>query len=173
MAALDRKDIDIANRGADSFLRLYYSAYDSPQRGTTLPKFYRTKSIVSWNGTAMEGEAAVSELIARMPQSKHEVQSYDCHAIPGSGFASRPPSLLITVSGIVTHGPQTSANGSGGAGGSSQPPTGLTPPKTVDAAPRVFSQTFILVPDDTPGRAAAPTGEPTYYIGSDTMRFVG
>ncbi|KIM47492.1 hypothetical protein M413DRAFT_439153 [Hebeloma cylindrosporum] len=91
-----------------------------------------------------------------MPATKHEVQSFDCHPIPGA----QPPSLLITVSGQVTHGLGPSAN----------PHT--TQPRVVEGHPRVFSQTFILVPDPT----APPTkpGEVAkYYIVADALRFVG
>jgi NTF2-related export protein 1/2 len=73
---------------------------------------------------------------------------------------AQPPSLLITVSGQVTHGPGPSAN----------PPT--THPREVEGHPRVFSQTFILVPDPM----APPTkpGEVAkYYVVADALRFVG
>lgn len=47
-----------------------------------------------------------------------------------------------------------------------------TPAKTIDGHPRVFSQTFMLVPD-----AAAGTSKPgevaKYYIMADSLRFVG
>ena len=76
-----------------------------------------------------------------------------------SETGSQPPSLLITVSGNVTHGGGPSAN----------PP--LTPKKNVEGHPRVFSQTFMLVPDTT---APPKVGEVAkYYIIADTMRFVG
>jgi NTF2-related export protein 1/2 len=76
-----------------------------------------------------------------------------------SEIGSQPPSLLITVSGNVTHGGGPGAN----------PP--LAPKKTIDGHPRVFSQTFMLVPDNT---AAPKLGEVAkYYIIADTMRFVG
>jgi NTF2-related export protein 1/2 len=76
-----------------------------------------------------------------------------------SGTGSQPPSLLITVSGNVTHGDGPSAN----------PPA--THKKIIEGHPRVFSQTFMLVPDT----AAPPkVGEVAkYYIIADTMRFVG
>lgn len=50
----------------------------------------------------------------------------------------------------------------------------LTPTtsKNIDAQPRVFSQTFMLVPDTT--AAPTKTGEiGKYYIHADAMRFVG
>jgi len=64
------------------------------------------------------------------------------------------------VSGNVTHGRGPAGN----------PPD--TPVRSVEGHPRVFSQTFILVPDST----APPTkpGEVAkYYVGADALRFVG
>ncbi|KAG8924573.1 hypothetical protein FRC03_005624 [Tulasnella sp. 419] len=160
-SAVIKSDVEISNRGADTFVRLFYNAHDSSpqQRRETVPKFYRPNSTINWNGTTLTGADALAGFLARMPLSKHDVQSYDCHAIPGSGSATRPPSLLITVSGLVTHGPQSTAN------------TLPTSVKVFDAAPRVFSQTFVLVPDES-----ASTGqgaEPKYYVGADSLRFVG
>jgi len=72
---------------------------------------------------------------------------------------SQPPSLLITVSGNVTHGGGPAAN----------PPVTLK--KNIEGHPRVFSQTFMLVPDNT---SLPKVGEVAkYYIIADTMRFVG
>jgi NTF2-related export protein 1/2 len=72
---------------------------------------------------------------------------------------SQPPSLLITVSGNVTHG--------GGPGANPL----STHKKVIEGHPRVFSQTFMLVPDNT---APTKVGEVAkYYIIADTMRFVG
>jgi hypothetical protein len=71
--------------------------------------------------------------------------------------ASQPPSLLVTVSGTVVHG------------------DGLEPnpkPREQEGQPRVFSQSFMLVPDTS----AAPVKDGEvgkYYISSDAMRFVG
>ncbi|KAH9965143.1 NTF2-like protein [Lactifluus volemus] len=155
MANLTKEDIEIATRAADHFTRLYYSAYDSSTRVDDLPNFYRPNSAVSWNGNPYEGSQGVRDLIAKMPKTQHEVQSFDCHPIPGS----QPPSLLITVSGNVIHGGGPSAN----------PP--LTHKKNIEGHPRVFSQTFMLVPDTT---APTKVGEVAkYYIIADTMRFVG
>jgi NTF2-related export protein 1/2 len=71
-----------------------------------------------------------------------------------------PPSLLLTVSGNVTHGKGPAGN-----------PHKL-PPKTVDGHPRVFSQTFMLVAD--PEASTTAVGEVAkYYISADALRFVG
>ncbi|KAH8992450.1 NTF2-like protein [Lactarius hengduanensis] len=155
MANLTKEDIEIATRAADHFTRLYYSAYDSSTRVDDLPNFYRPNSAVSWNGNPYEGSQGVRDLIAIMPKTQHEVLSFDCHPIPGN----QPPSLLITVSGNVTHGEGPSAN------------PASTPKKNIEGFPRVFSQTFMLVPDTT---APPKVGEVAkYYIIADTMRFVG
>jgi NTF2-related export protein 1/2 len=93
----------------------------------------------------------VKSLIEAMPKTQHEVQCFDCHPIPGS----QPPSLLVTVSGAVLHG-----SGS------------LRGQRPIDAQPRVFSQTFMLVPDST--APPTKTGEVAkYYVGADAFRFVG
>jgi NTF2-related export protein 1/2 len=75
--------IEIATRAADAFTRLYYTTYDSPTRVDDLPKFYRSSSTLTWNGNPCQGTEGVKKLIQDMPSTKHEVQSYDCHPIPG------------------------------------------------------------------------------------------
>ena len=73
---------------------------------------------------------------------------------------SQPPSLLVTVSGNVLHGRGPAGN-----------PV-ATPNKSVDGQSRVFSQTFMLVPDPT--APPTKTGEVAkYYVNADAMRFVG
>jgi len=109
---------------------------------------------MTWNGNPFTGADGVKEAISAMPSTKHEVQCFDCQPIPGS----QPPHLLVTVSGTVTHG--------------KTPATPNTKPKNIEGHPRVFSQTFTLMPDSTapPGK----TGQVTkYYISADAMRFVG
>lgn len=121
-----------------------------------MPTFYRASSTVNWNGTAVEGSVEWAKFLLKMPQSRHDVQSYDCHAVPGSAAPGRPPSLLITVSGIVTFGEPSSA-----------------PAKTLDTAPRVFSQTFLLLPDVLPESTGDAAAGPKYFVGADSLRFVG
>lgn len=73
---------------------------------------------------------------------------------------THPPSLLITVSGSVTHGRGPAGN----------PPN--TSSRNKDGHPRVFSQTFMLVPDPTAPPSKA--GElAKYYVSADALRFVG
>ncbi|KAF7974915.1 hypothetical protein HWV62_1805 [Athelia sp. TMB] len=153
---LTSTDIELSARAADHFTRLYYSAYDSATRIDDLPKFYRPTSSLTWNGNPYQGSDGVKELMKGMPATKHEVQSFDCHPIPGT----QPPSLLVTVSGNVLHGLGPAGN------------PAATPQRSVDGQSRVFSQTFMLVVDPT----APPTksGEVAkYYINADAMRFVG
>jgi len=148
--------IEIATRAADHFTRIYYAAYDGNSRLADLPPFYRSSSSLTWNGKPFQGTEGLIQLVLKMPATKHEVQSFDCHPIPGP----QPPSLLVTVSGNVTHG----------LGPAGNPPD--MPVRCIEGQPRVFSQTFILVPDSS----AAPTkpGEVAkYYVGADALRFVG
>ncbi|OCH95736.1 NTF2-like protein [Obba rivulosa] len=156
MTNLTRNDIEIATRAADHFTRLYYSTYDSATRVDDLPKFYRPSSALVWNGKPLQGSDGVRKLLGGMPTTKHDIQSFDCHPIPGS----QPPSLMVIVSGTVVHGKGPAGN----------PPS--TPSKSVDGQPRVFSQTFMLVPD--PNAPKSTTGEVAkYYISADAVRFVG
>ncbi|KAF9074922.1 NTF2-like protein [Rhodocollybia butyracea] len=153
VTVLTRDDISIATRAADKFTQLYYTTYDSPSRLADLPNFYRPVSSLTWNGKPLQGPDGLRQLIENMPPTKHEMQSFDCHPIPGAS----PPSLLVTVSGTVVHG---------------KPAPSLQRSKNIEGHARVFSQTFMLVPDS----AAAPSqpGEPAkYYIGADALRFVG
>ncbi|KAJ3555165.1 hypothetical protein NM688_g2727 [Phlebia brevispora] len=137
MTTLTQNDIEIAARAADHFTRLYYSTYDSDTRVEDLPNFYRPTSALTWNGTPYQGPEGVKQLLS-----------------------SQPPSLLVTVSGNVTHGKGPSGN----------PPS--TPAKSIDGQPRVFSQTFMLAPDPNAPRAA-PGEVAKYYVNADAMRFVG
>ncbi|KAH7338937.1 hypothetical protein B0J17DRAFT_659203 [Rhizoctonia solani] len=159
-ATVARSDVDIANRGAADFLRLYYRAYDAPYRIETVPRFYRPTSNITWNGTPVSGTDELRQLLEAMPRSDHDVQSYDCHPIPGSsvpGPQPRPPSLLVTVTGTVRHGPPP------------QPGPAAAAKKAIfENEPRVFNQTFILIPDE-----AAAAGEPKYFVKADSLRFVG
>ncbi|KAF8471462.1 NTF2-like protein [Russula ochroleuca] len=143
MANLTNEDIEIATRAADHFTRLYYSAYDSSTASTRvddLPNFYRPNSAVSWNGNPYEGSHGMRDLIAKMPKTQ-------------------PLSLLIKVSGNVTHGGGPGAN----------PPS--THKKVIEGHPRVFSQIFMLVPNNT---APTKVGEVAkYHIIADTMCFLG
>ncbi len=75
--------IDTVTRAADTFTRLYYTAYDSYNRLRDLPNFYRPSSSITWNGTSKTGVDGLKELITNMPPTKHDMQSFDCHPVPG------------------------------------------------------------------------------------------
>ncbi|KAF8215939.1 hypothetical protein K438DRAFT_1799754 [Mycena galopus ATCC 62051] len=150
-------DIEIATRAADNFTRIYYTAYDSPTRLSELPKLYRPTSALTWNGTPFQGVDGIVSLVQNMPPTKHDIQSFDCHPIPGT----QPPSLLIVVSGSVTHGKGPSGN----------PAT--TTRSNKEGHPRVFSQTFMLVPDAAAPAPSAVGELAKYYISADALRFVG
>ena len=77
-----------------------------------------------------------------------------------SSAGTSPPSLLVIVSGSVIHGKGPEGN----------PPD--TPARSVDGQARVFSQTFMLVPDPT-APPVAPGEVAKYYVNADAMRFVG
>lgn len=50
----------------------------------TVSKFYRPTSLFNWNGTSVTGVDKIKEFLAKIPSSKHEIQSSDCHAVPGT-----------------------------------------------------------------------------------------
>ncbi|KAF8336984.1 NTF2-like protein, partial [Cantharellus anzutake] len=139
---------DIANRGAVNFVRVFYSAYDSEKRVETIPKFYRPTSTFHWNGNLILHDKLL-EFLGGLPATKHDIHTYDCHAVP----ETTPPSLFITVTGNVSHG---SADSNA---------------RSFNDLPRVFSQAFLLQPEIPP--AIGNTADIKYYIVSDTFRFVG
>ena len=80
---LHRLSIEIATRAAEHFTRIYYAAYDSDTRLADLPHFYRPSSSLTWNGKPFQGIDGLKQLVLKMPMTKHDVQSFDCHPIPG------------------------------------------------------------------------------------------
>ena len=48
-----------------------------------LPNFYRPSSAITWNGNPFAGTEGIRELLNDTPITKHEVQGFDCHPIPG------------------------------------------------------------------------------------------
>lgn len=175
-------DIEIAVQAGTSFVQLYYAAYDADSRAEDVPKFYRSHSAISWNGNPIQGPEGLADLLKKMPATGHNVQSFDCHPVPNT----QGPSLLVTVSGMVQHGPPppTWTNAMGEKKDKPGIPTGLfgggatgtsnlhNYTRTVDGQPRVFSQTFVLMRDpDTAGAEPGKLGK--YIIKADTLRFVG
>ena len=76
--------IDTVIRAADTFVRIYYTAYDSYNRMRDLPNFYRPSSSITWNGNTKTGVDGLKELITNMPPTSHNMQSFDCHPVPGN-----------------------------------------------------------------------------------------
>jgi hypothetical protein len=52
-----------------------------------LPKLYRPTSALTWNGTPFQGVDGLVSLVENMPPTKHDIQSFDCHPIPGPLFS--------------------------------------------------------------------------------------
>ncbi|PWN27924.1 NTF2-like protein [Jaminaea rosea] len=146
--------IEYAAKAAEQFVSLYYSAYDSRNRVGLIPTLYLGTSTVLWNGNPIQGNGGVGELMDSLPATKHEVQSMDAHPVGGgsneAGFAA--PSILVTVSGVVTHHTPNSASA---LPPSNAPESSSTRTKggrydsslPLDSLPRAFSQNFVLVND--------------------------
>ncbi|KZS93191.1 NTF2-like protein [Sistotremastrum niveocremeum HHB9708] len=163
MTTLAKADIEISAQAARAFVQLYYPAYDSAGRDEDVPKFYRSYSSILWNGNPVTGADALKDFLKGIPTTAHEVLTYDCHPIPNT----KGPSLMISVSGTVRHGPDTGPLYVTGPNGKEKPKS-----KTVDGQPRVFSQTFVLVPDpDAPAVEPGKLGK--YVVSADSFRFVG
>ncbi|GAA5884623.1 hypothetical protein JCM6882_005324 [Rhodosporidiobolus microsporus] len=140
---------------AEHFTTRYYAAQDldPSARPAAIQPLYAPTARVTWNGNPV----AVGDLpafVQSMPKSSHEVQAFDCHPISGSANGANPPSLVVTVSGQVSHGSNPT------------PSAGSISSKNFDNLPRVFSQSFILV-----FSGDANVGEQGYAIASDSFRF--
>ncbi|KAG0149410.1 hypothetical protein CROQUDRAFT_653716 [Cronartium quercuum f. sp. fusiforme G11] len=158
-----------ANKHAEVFVDAYYLTYDSPSRSKKLLDLYRADARIVWNGNAIAGPSQLSTvLLAQLPFSKHEVQSFDAHVIPGT--PDRLPTLSINITGQVIFSAQPfrpsfkmpdsklyTAN---------QNPTDAE--IALNGLPRVFSQSLILVPKPDAAEAAS-----SYVIVADCFRFVG
>ncbi|CAO1630120.1 unnamed protein product [Sympodiomycopsis kandeliae] len=143
--------LDHASRAAEQFVSLYYSASDSPSRSSLLPTLYLPTSTIVWNGNPIQGQGGLKELIDRMPFSHYDVQAADCHPIGGNldAATTQAPSLMLTVSGIVTHHTSKSYTTlpPDSAPNSKRKSTtiGSDPSLPLDSLPRSFSQNFVLV----------------------------
>lgn len=154
---IDRPEVDYVNRAAEGFLQIYYECMDGPQRDANIAELYRDTSVLIWNGETVNGAQQIKEFYAKMPQSKHEIQSWDCHPVPGTN----PTAILVTVSGIVLHG---------------EMPSKMPQTKKHGVLHRIFSQSFVLTPEPKPMiQPGAEAGQEAdrYFIRADTMRFVG
>ncbi|KAK8865622.1 hypothetical protein IAR55_000766 [Kwoniella newhampshirensis] len=156
--------IDAASHGAIAFTQIYYECYDEPaRRASEIPLLYLPSSKIIWNGNPVLSEpAALSEFLASVPLSRHDVQTLDCH--PLSAEPNSPPSLIVNVTGSVLHGPTvlappTAASSDKAASNKGEAPRDL---------PRKFHEMFML--------RAIEQGEgmqPKYAIHSSNFRFIG
>ncbi|SGY47351.1 BQ5605_C001g00525 [Microbotryum silenes-dioicae] len=166
---------------AEEFVKAYYSAQDldPTKRPEAVCKLYHPTARITWNGNPIPA-SDLAAFATRLPVSKHEVQSFDCQPVagacvrgtgtfkthvlilrcyppPAGSTSMGPPSLVLSVTGQVTHG--------------TNPPNTATPhSKDYDWLPRVFSQALILVWDPI-GDPAVPR-DPGYRIQADSLRFV-
>ncbi|WFD31626.1 hypothetical protein MSPP1_002665 [Malassezia sp. CBS 17886] len=194
---------DFTANAAETFVTAYYAASDSPQRCQLLPTLYLPASSISWNGNPISGAAQYAQLLDEQPGSQHEIQSFDCHPLGpwGAQDTHEPPSLLLTVSGTVSHytpefvAQKPATNAPKTAGSSSAGKRKFDVDAPIGTLPLVFSQSFVLVNGagtDAEGgvpfvwsqsrgaskgkSTSAEAGTKTvakYFIQADSFRFVG
>ncbi|KAF7726773.1 NTF2- export protein 2 [Apophysomyces ossiformis] len=128
--------IGIAEKSTEQFVQFFYGNYDKQR--SALGNLYRDNSAILWNGNAFSGAQQYSEFLGRLPVSQHEIDVYDCQPIAATMNAQGTCGVLINVTGSVKYGDSPSK--------------------------RTFSQTFILMPDETQAG--------NYYVQSDNFRFV-
>jgi len=166
-----------ANKNAELFVDAYYSVYDSSTRSTKLPEFYRPDARIVWNGNAIAGLPAFSStLLSQLSYSKHEVQSFDAHVIPGSIIAPAVlPTISISISGQVIFSAQPFPSNF-----RMPDPKDISPDQNpadaqqaLDGLPRVFSQTLILAPSPSATESNNAVAISNYAIVADCFRFVG
>ncbi|PWY99300.1 NTF2-like protein [Testicularia cyperi] len=164
-----RRLADFAAKAAETFVSAYYAASDSPQRVNLVPTLYLPNSSIVWNGTPVSGQQELGAMLSSMPGSKHEVQAFDCHALGGSveGANFIAPSILVTVSGLVSHHtpesqsarPASNAPKSATATHTTSRSKGnFDPDAPIASHPRAFSQNFVLV--DSANFSAGLAGAP-------------
>ncbi|GAA6002198.1 hypothetical protein JCM10207_003121 [Rhodosporidiobolus poonsookiae] len=143
-----------STRVAEHFVKRYYAAQDlePTERPAQVQPLYAPSARVTWNGNPIAYHD-LPAFVQQMPKSAHDVQAFDCHPISGSAGNDSPPSLVVTVSGQVSHGANPT------------PSAGSINAKNFDNLPRVFSQSFILAFTDP------AAGESGYTIASDSFRF--
>jgi hypothetical protein len=89
-----RRLADFAAKAAETFVSAYYAASDSPQRTNLVPTLYLPNSSIVWNGTPVSGQQELQAMLNSMPGSKHEVHTFDCHALGGAVDGGKSCSLL-------------------------------------------------------------------------------
>ncbi|KAK4048572.1 hypothetical protein OIO90_005742 [Microbotryomycetes sp. JL221] len=173
LSAMDEIIVAAAKSG-EQFVQAYYSAQDATEaeRSRKVAALYLQAARITWNGNPV-AFADLPALLDRMPKSKHEVQAFDCHPIPGS---TGPPTLALSVNGqvrgtqlVIVALPLAKLTLIQVTYGSEPAPlvTGIVRPKDFDFLPRVFAQSLILVADAT----TKSDGSPNYLISADSFRF--
>ncbi len=102
-----RRLADFAAKAAETFVSAYYAASDSPQRTNLVPTLYLPNSSIVWNGTPVSGQQELQAMLNSMPGSKHEVHTFDCHALGGAvdgGKSSPTPFLSRPATGASFSG---------------------------------------------------------------------
>ncbi|KAF9072872.1 nuclear transport factor 2 [Rhodocollybia butyracea] len=104
------------NAIAKQFTDFYYSTFDANR--PNLSSLYREGSMLTWEGSPIQGGAAIIEKLVSLPFSKvvHKVETLD--AQPSSPTL---PSVIVSVTGLLLVDDSTN--------------------------PLQFSQTFHLIPD--------------------------
>ncbi|KAI7871201.1 hypothetical protein BDF14DRAFT_1878586 [Spinellus fusiger] len=110
----------IAEKSTEQFVQFYYGNYD--EQRSALANLYRDTSAILWNGNAFSGGQQYSEMLARFPRSRHEIDVYDCHPIAETVNAQGICGMMIGISGTVKFG---------------ENPT-----------KKLFHESFVLMPDE-------------------------
>ncbi|SPO31227.1 related to ntf2-related export protein 1 [Ustilago trichophora] len=193
-----RRLADFAAKAAETFVSAYYAASDSPQRTNLVPTLYLPNSSIVWNGTPVSGQQELTAMLNSMPGSKHEVQAFDCHALGGAvdGSNFTPPSILLTVSGTVSHHtPESSSalnpttttapkSATSSTHGANRNRGNFDPDAPISSHPRAFSQNFVLIDAQQVGEGGVAVSNATgkdgsvvltakFYVQADSFRFVG
>ncbi|EMR09647.1 hypothetical protein PNEG_02230 [Pneumocystis murina B123] len=103
-----RNLIDVISKGAESFINIFFKCMDNNR--DILHQFYRPFSTIVWNGNAFVG-LSYAEFVKRLPNSHHEVQSFDCHPIISSMNQDGTCTIILVVSGSVQYGNESQLRG--------------------------------------------------------------
>lgn len=151
--------------GADHFVKSFYPALQSNRK--TLSSYYADSiGTILLNGNQIANGAAVQQIFEKdMPPTHYEISSYDCQmlnpnynpasaTLAGSGAAESKGSgplnisMLLTVSGSVRYG------------------------ESRDLPNRVFSETFVLVPNEQMQQGRKDPRQKKYLIQCQNFRLV-
>ncbi|KAI5306663.1 methionyl-tRNA synthetase [Ascosphaera pollenicola] len=147
---------------ADNFVKSFYPALQSNRK--MLSSYYADPtSDILFNGNFVASGAAVQQIFEKdMPPTHYEIQSYDCQLLNPNYTTSATPtapaadtkggalniSMILTVSGSVRFGES----------------------RTLPS--RVFSETFVLVPNPNLQQGRKDPRQKRYLIQSQNFRLV-